>query len=72
MKITKKIQQSIVKDPTKLTKREFYILTALAENEIREWTNFFNNLNNEYAKQTKTSEATKGRATNKKSSRVNR
>ena len=44
MKITKKIQKSIVKDPLKLTKREFTILLALAENEIRKWSLFAVNL----------------------------
>ena len=36
------------KEPVKLTKREYYMLLALAENEIKEWTAFLNNLNNEY------------------------
>ena len=50
----KKLKQSQLK----LTKREFVLLTTLAENEIIEWTNFFNNLQNEYGK------ITKGRKTN--------
>ena len=50
----------IQKEPVKLTKREFYILSALAENEIKEWTAFFNNLNNEYAKTTKRGKNDKG------------
>jgi hypothetical protein len=49
----------------KLTKREFYILSALAENEIKEWTAFLNNLNNEY-------KATKGRKTNTRGSKVSK
>lgn len=49
-----------------LTKREFILLSTLAENEIKQWTEFFNNLNNEYGK------TTKRRVTNKKSSRANR
>jgi hypothetical protein len=48
MKITKKIKQTIVKDPMKLTEREFYILSELAENEIQEWSMFLVNLHNEY------------------------
>jgi hypothetical protein len=48
MKITKKIKKAIVKDPLKLTEREFYMLSELAENEIQEWSMFLVNLHNEY------------------------
>jgi len=48
MKITNKIKKAIIKDPLKLTEREFYILSELAENEIQEWSLFLINLHNEY------------------------
>jgi len=48
-------------NPLKLTRRELILLTTLAENEIKQWTSFFNNLQNIYGK------ATKGRKTNTKS-----
>jgi hypothetical protein len=54
MKITNKIKKAIVKDPMKLTTREFYILSELAENEIQEWSMFLVNLHNEYNKVRKT------------------
>jgi hypothetical protein len=50
MKITTKIKKAIKKDPMKLTEREFYILSELAENEIQEWSMFLVNLHNEYNK----------------------
>lgn len=50
MKITKKIKKAIVKDLMKLTSREFYMLTTLAENEIQEWSLFLVNLQIQYDK----------------------
>jgi hypothetical protein len=67
MKITKKIKESIKKDPTELTEREFYILSGLAENEIQEWSMFLVNLNTQYDKSRKSvAKNTKSRRLGKK------
>jgi len=57
-----------VKDQMNLTERAFRILSELAENEIMEWTTFYNNLQKQYGQKSRKGVAknTKGRGLGKK------
>jgi len=67
MRISKKIKKLIVKDPFKLTTREYHILVSLAESEIASWSAFLSSLHTYYDKGTKSvATGSKGRGLGKK------